>query len=90
MEIFLPGDEQVNKLIKVLMDLEQYKENIVLVGGLETKVFQSELNVPHEREDCSVNVLCCLYDTTSQRMIVPLYEPEARIFPSGLNETLLT
>jgi hypothetical protein len=33
MEIFLPGDEQVNRLIKVLRDLEQYKENIVLVGG---------------------------------------------------------
>jgi len=33
MEIFLPGDEQIKKLIKVLQDLEQYKENIVLVGG---------------------------------------------------------
>jgi hypothetical protein len=33
MEIFLPGDEQVNKLKKVLKDLEQYKENIVPVGG---------------------------------------------------------
>ena len=33
MEIFLPGDEQVEKLIKLLKDLEPYKDNIVLVGG---------------------------------------------------------
>ncbi|MBN2441288.1 MAG: hypothetical protein JXJ04_08075 [Spirochaetales bacterium] len=33
MEIFLPGDEQVQKMLKVLKDLEQYRENIVLVGG---------------------------------------------------------
>ncbi|MBN1412210.1 MAG: hypothetical protein JW969_15300 [Spirochaetales bacterium] len=33
METFLPGDEQEKKLIKVLQDMEKYRDQAVLVGG---------------------------------------------------------